>query len=351
MTLEEIVQLLVQIINTLASMQGVQIKAAVEHQPFLVETAAVTAELAVINPTYGLNAIHSQIAAEAAQSVSDHATIVTMLTVIEGLLAPVHLPPTPPPGYGGGASASDVWAALLNGGQFDAETLLVSAGLRGWREAQLPVVEEVLNKEGWLIGWDVAAGHYVPANPSDVDSLSFAAVLPSDASVQAFVNRILPGNSYLFDLLGRPYKLNQTGNATWLWKYGDIELLEYQAAKFGKLPAGKLAPVWPGLANVTLGAAVSLVDQLHTTAAMSGVIVKLTSVPIKYPKFDFGGGVASYRYLGSITFETDAGEHETVDLLGLNDCVYVPRTMAVASGVRVHVVPGIIGTIQPWITT
>jgi hypothetical protein len=213
----------------------------------------------------------------------------------------------------------------------------------------MPVIEESFNKEGWLIGWQNAAEHYNPVDLNVVDSLDFSSVLPTDATVQSWLSRVLPGNTYLFDLLGRPYKFEPVGDAVLIWKYGDIELAEYQAARFGALTPGKLPPIWPGLAGVTLGSAVSLTDGLHISAAMSGVIVKLTSVPTKYPKFDFGGGVFSYRYLGSITFETDAGEFETVHLLGLNDCVYVPHTMSAAAGVRAHVIPGITGTIQPWI--
>jgi len=110
------------------------------------------------------------------------------------------------------------------------------------------------------------------------------------------------------------------------------------------------APVWPGLANVTLGEGVSLVDGLHITGAMDGVLISITTPPTKTGLILVGGATFDYRE-GQVAFESDNGEIETWQYLGFRQAIFTPKTMKQASGARFRVLAGAEGTVYPWTIT
>lgn len=106
-------------------------------------------------------------------------------------------------------------------------------------------------------------------------------------------------------------------------------------------------PVWPGLAGVTLGDSVALVDQLNLQGTFDGVIVTVTTPPTKTGRRQIGG--ATYDYgVGEMAFENDRGDLEPWQYLGFRNAVFTPKTMKQASGARFRVLAGAEGTVIPW---
>lgn len=111
-----------------------------------------------------------------------------------------------------------------------------------------------------------------------------------------------------------------------------------------------MPPVWPGVANVTLGSPSALVDGLTLTGPMHGIIVNITGNPAGAGKYLFGAEV-SWTHVGAVAFVNDRGDFERPDSLGLEDHVITPRTMAEAASCVIRLNSGFSGTARTWITT
>lgn len=107
------------------------------------------------------------------------------------------------------------------------------------------------------------------------------------------------------------------------------------------------APLWPGLANVTLGTPVALVDNLTINETMDGVIIAVTTPPSATGRFRLGGHYFDYGS-GRIAFGNDAGDLETWQYLGFRAAIFTPKTMQHASSVHLQVLAGAEGTVTPW---
>jgi hypothetical protein len=110
------------------------------------------------------------------------------------------------------------------------------------------------------------------------------------------------------------------------------------------------APVWPGLANVTLGTPVALEDGLVVSGPLDGVLVDVTGHPSGAGKYAFGG-LASWRYLGGICFRTDDGQAEWPIQMGPESGILTPRSMKRAASAVVRLNGGFTGTVTPWTIT
>jgi len=110
------------------------------------------------------------------------------------------------------------------------------------------------------------------------------------------------------------------------------------------------APVWPGVAGVTLGQSVALTDGLHLTSAMDGVIIAITTPPSRTGTMNVGGATFDYRE-GQVAFEDDQGHIEMWQYLGFRNALYTPRSMQHAAGARFRVLAGAEGTVTPWTVT
>lgn len=130
----------------------------------------------------------------------------------------------------------------------------------------------------------------------------------------------------------------------------DIAAVMEAVGDLADLIPGDSAPVWPGLANVTLGTPVALADGLHLTEAMDGVLITVTTPPSKTGLLNIGGKYFDYRE-GEIAFETDNGEVEPWQYLGFRNAIFTPKTMTQAAGCRLRVLAGAEGIVTPWTKT
>lgn len=125
-----------------------------------------------------------------------------------------------------------------------------------------------------------------------------------------------------------------------------LDRLDDIEAKIDAIDTGG-APVWPGLANVSMGAPVALVDQLVLNGPMDGVIVAVTTPPVGLGQYRVGGRRLDYGQM-RLAFETDNGELEGWQYFGFEEAVYTPHAMAQAAKCRFQLLGGLGGTVTPW---
>jgi hypothetical protein len=348
MTLEEIAQLLVQIINALASLQGVQVKAAVEHNAFAIETAAINAELTLVNPTFGLAAIQAAIADLKAQMISDDALIVTDILTRQAAGAPVTLPPTPPASYDVGTVAAQVWNYPLGSLPVQAGDYMTNIGTMAVHMSDAQVEMQSSDHNDWLISGNWLDDFAPNPDTSLIPTIDKSTIHATDVNLRAWLERVYSTLAFTWDENGYA-QFRTTGSAgAWLYtfKWSEADFQAYKAGKFR--PPRRGAPVWPGFSNAILGTEVPLTDGLNLTGPMDGLLVYIASVPAKYPVWNFSRGFVSYRYLGAISFISDNNDAESPQLLGFNDAVYTPHTMVQAAVVQARLVPGVVATCQPF---
>jgi hypothetical protein len=112
-------------------------------------------------------------------------------------------------------------------------------------------------------------------------------------------------------------------------------------------PTVVTAPVWPGLANVTLGSAHTLSDGLLIDHPMDGLLIIISSHPSWAGKYAFGE-VNSWIHTGSVIFGNDDGEYEYPQQIGLDSHLLTPKLMARAASAIVRLNSGFGGTATPW---
>lgn len=109
-------------------------------------------------------------------------------------------------------------------------------------------------------------------------------------------------------------------------------------------------PVWPGIANVTLGEAVAFNDLIEVDGPMDGVLIAYTTPPSKVSIYSFGRYTA-YGRAGQLAFVSDNGQVEEEQWLQFNQALYTPKAMARAASCLVRPIAGQEGTITPWTVT
>lgn len=107
-------------------------------------------------------------------------------------------------------------------------------------------------------------------------------------------------------------------------------------------------PLWPGIADVTLGTPVALTGQLNLQEACDGVIVTITTPPTKTGLRQLGGAYYDYG-VGELAFESDNGDLEPWQYMGFRNAIFTPRSMLHAAGVRFRILAGAEGTVTPWV--
>lgn len=110
------------------------------------------------------------------------------------------------------------------------------------------------------------------------------------------------------------------------------------------------APVWPGVANVTLGTVVTLEEEPDLTGPFDGVLINITTPPTRTGLRQFGTAPMDYG-VGEIAFVTDNGYIEPWQYLGFRTALYTPKMMRQASAVKCRVLAGAEGTIRTFTST
>lgn len=109
-------------------------------------------------------------------------------------------------------------------------------------------------------------------------------------------------------------------------------------------------PVWIDEAHATVGDAVALADALDISGPLDGLIVNITDSPSGAAKFGFGT-TKSWRYVGAVIFQSDRGDWEWAQPIGLEGQIITPRTMQHAAAARFRVESGWQGTVRAFTVT
>jgi hypothetical protein len=120
---------------------------------------------------------------------------------------------------------------------------------------------------------------------------------------------------------------------------------EFVALATAKL---KLAPVWPGLAGVTLLEPTVLTETGIVTTAMDGILLTVDSGPGGAGQWGVGDFRSYYR-AGYVVFLDADGHADTTQFIGPADHVFCPKGMATAAAVVVGLNKATQITVTPWI--
>lgn len=370
--LGQVLARIAEALGILSVIQGFVAKTAQEHIAYQIEATVTATSLNVANPTYGLAALHTDLAA-AVTAINAHTD-----AALDGLQVQATIPdqpswytaPTTPP---------------------DAEAIAIAV----W-SLDLPVRD--LNQDFYLLPanqwavniWDGLAlslgfkGVPIPGNPfwnmvgaTPVDVRTYF----GDYGYQAHnpdvpvcdVSTIQAGDT-AYSWLAREYSgftykrslpNTQTGDVgifissssshpSYAYRFNltdaDVAAMWPVTVEPPEVPTAVVPPVWPGASGVTLGTTVALTSQLYLVDEMDGVIVAITTPPNRTGLYSVGGAPLDYGQ-GRIAFETDSGDLEPWQYLGFRTAIYTPKSMAHASGVRFQCLAGAAGTVTPWTVT
>jgi hypothetical protein len=264
---------------------------------------------------------------------------------------PVTLPTTPPAGYGvdDGSIAGAVWAYNVGGGTQAAGDLLYDAGWlainMGVANVRLP---STFSKYYDVRGtWISNSG---TSSPSADPIFPIANIHPTD-TLSDFLERESyytgwtaneDGTYYVYqDPAHTDFKITTT-----------ITAAEFLVLRDGPAAAAALLtpPIWPGIANATLGSTTALSMGLTVTEPMDGVIIELTSVPT-VRGFYMYDDLKAYVNVGALAFVDDNGQAENYQALSFEEAIYTPKSMLQAAAVKVRAGSGVTGTITPWVKT
>lgn len=367
--LAEALGLLSTVYGILLQLRDLAAKGVKETIPYFVETALREAGITLAHPTWGLHAIHDDIAAIgtpsvgglAAADVEDPAYAVYVLSQqavgafnlldakLDSVLSAIGDLPTPPTPPDTGDIADAVW-------QYPMVDTNTAQGLQEWAgiglsnisyQTALPMMgAPQFTLEG---PWNNYHAFYMNVHTPAPDWADIGA----DETILAWLQRTDTGNTWTADVnTGLPVA-EVSGGGNWGHFYIRPSFTELPA-RAGQPPpppspggTALVAPIWPGDALVTLGTPVALVDQLVVDELMDGVLIEVTTPPGKLGSYRLGGVTLDYG-AGRIAFESDDGQLEMWQYLGFRDAIYTPKTMAHASKARLQVLGGAEGTVTPW---
>jgi len=340
----KLVSLSIDLQVVINQLQGV----ATETSPGLIQFDTENTYNLVRNGTYGLQAIQAQLATFQASTAVDVTAILTAIAACQQAGVAVTLPGPPPAGYGGPSSTSNaaaVWAFhLIGSGQLAGDALDDAAALsHDMSDAQVGL--PTIGNPPWIGQGSWGTGGSSSHPDINLPQVAVSTILQSDLSATDWLNRVYPAFGTFTEQNGYPTLPDWGGGIQWVLPW-DQEKFDRIKATFA-LPVLSRAPVWPGLANVTLGTPVALSDNFSITEPMDGVLVAITTPPVGRGSYDYDGHKA-YLNIGSLAFFSDTLELEHFLALSFDTAVYCPRVMSRAAGVRVRTVPGLTGTVTPW---
>lgn len=262
----------------------------------------------------------------------------------------VLLPASPPSGYGGAsasAAATAVWQYVPADVVSETQGMLKRAYTGVFRIGEFGWLHSPHNKFLAYTGDISDPAEFPDANPPIIDP---GTILPSDAGIFAWITRVYVGPPWTdWTGVGDGAEYIAIGGIANRVNMTPGEFLFWQAFNAGALPtAASGAPVWPGLANVTLGSPVPIVPTEQTIPGpMHGVLVDLTTIPQPLPFYDLSAA-QGWAKLGQLTFVDDNGDAEPQQMLSFVHGLFMPKGMKEASSCGIKTLSGLGGTITPF---
>jgi len=332
--------LLLQLLGISQQINQKVTKTAQETEAFRIQDLVTAIDQILNSGVYGSIALHNQLT-----------TLQASVDALPDGSGPVTLPTIPPDGYGAPSSstiAGDVWNYSASPLYSHAKNYLMIAGNWAAFNANLRYLgDECLYFQAVWHDTDWTGG--ATDDPPVFD--------PSDILGSEDILTCLTRQNPSFDVgwafapLGYVRLVGSFGTDVEEWQttFDSGRFEELKALLFPSSPAGAI-PIWPGIANVTLGTPVAITAALSITEPMNGVLVALTGTPPDKPKYVLGDRTAT-AHIGQIAFVTDNGDMEYPQNLSFAAEVYLPTSQVLAAGVRLRAVPGVSGTVTPWVAT
>lgn len=349
--IREAIQLLLNLLGLANIIKGNTDKAAQENVPFSIDTNSSITVAAVTDSVIGLGAIKTAIDTLTSNQATEFADIMAAIAAVQQSGVEVTLPVAFPAGWGVGTGDA-VWDWLDPVNMQQIYTYVLQAGdLAHYKGAIFSYDVSPFAPWPWRVngGWDQTGAS--DPNPSSPPAFDFTTILQSDATALDWVNRVYPSWG-AFDLGDGLPSVNNTGSGNWYWTLylpaTDWYVLKQSLGLL--LTSTPVAPVWPGLANVTLGSTTALTNGLMLTGPMDGVIVAILSAPPGKAKYAYGL-INAYQHIAALSFTDDDGHQEHFQAIQFESQIYVPTTMVIAAGVIFRVDPAVTGTVTPWTIT
>jgi hypothetical protein len=368
--LAEVISILSSISSIVSNILGLQQTTAQERKPYIIQDTVVAASLNIANPTYGLSALHAQIAAGFAAIPGQIAA------ALDGYSPVITWPPDAPSWYTAPSSppttddiADTVWSwegssYRINHSQFGLSMQQQLEGLWQVMALQLGFQGTPLPTRPWFTlctaypdgvitsgyDWDSATTFGFPAEPD------WSAWVDGDTPY-SFLNRTQP--SFGWTLTG-PGGAND-GRTAWKPQGDPGVFRNWLRSNFTELDGGgqprltppptiTFPPAPPTIstaAHMSIGASHALVDGLVITGPLHGVLVNLTTPPLGGSVWNIGSHQTYYNW-GTVGFQSDHGELEPLQFLGWDQGVYKPRDMTVAAAAHFQVTRTPVGTVRPF---
>jgi hypothetical protein len=290
----------------------------------------------IYDPILGLDNLHNLVANLNIDRIADKAAILAAIAALPAGSAIVI-----PPAADNANAVWDYYPPMGNGKT--AATLMADAGGLGdnlLNAAGMPLRGASLFaiNGNWANNYVNSVGTLPSPDWSDIrpddTRLSWLQRTDSGHTWTAFAPAYEPFAHYSGDLTHGYW------NITPLFSEADFEVWKLALSS-------RRVPIWPGLANVTLGTTVPAVVSTTLELPMDGIIWLTTS----YPPARARWGAAPYYsiyHTGRLAFITDNGDLEPFQYMGWQNAIFVPQTMGRAAGVVVFLEAGIEGAITPW---
>jgi hypothetical protein len=127
-----------------------------------------------------------------------------------------------------------------------------------------------------------------------------------------------------------------------------LNLSERQFELLRPPAARRTAPVWPGIANVTLGTPVDIDTAFESIEPCDGVLYEITTWPAYENTYDWGL-TAQFPRAAYISFTSDNGDQCDVQPLTWPAGVMMVKDMASAVGFLGRARSGVIGSVTPFV--
>ena len=199
----------------------------------------------------------------------------------------------------------------------------------------------------WKLWGDFDTDGQADLTYSTTFALDLSTILASDASCFDWASRVYPDAGFFLSNQGFA-AISDPGANTVFW-YIDLDQLRWLQLKsaLGLTQQTFSPPVWPGLANVVLGTPVDISLSFTVDGPMDGVLVAIATYPTLKGQYTYDDMVSALK-IGALSFVSDNGDAEFIQILGFLNEVYCPKSMAHASSCKVRTVDGVTGTITPW---
>jgi hypothetical protein len=343
-----ILRRLAEIISLITGIQTAIADLATAQEASLILSQTEEMLLKINDSTFGLQAIQAQLATFQATTSTDFTAVISDINALPQVGNPYPYGPIDTGDITVGlldTIASYVWA-------FPDPTTANAFGdelSNCWALAQNSdgMAVSIANKNNapWvLVGGDDPRNIY--SGDDFLPILDYSTIIAADTSAVVWLNRVFGAGTVFDGGSGVPAFNTSSGHFAWIpWLDAGV-FASLKAVALG-LTGPATAPVWPGLAGVTLGTSVPLATGVTVTGPLQGVIVAITAVPGFKGAFLYDTDI-SYKAIGGLTFKSDNGQDEIVQGLGFTSALYLPRSMTSASACLIQTAPGVAGTVTPF---